>query len=389
MSPAQWHALYANGIIITNASHSKFTQTQPPPSPGTSQTESFGSQVTGMISMDGGASFHPFSAPANVSVQVNSRSDLDNGSTRFFDTEMLQLDISGGSLPGGIMVRESPSKASLGRTSVRTDGSGYQISSFFDIFTEVSLDGGATWSPSVTAPGTMGLQTNAPGVAVNITCPSNITVTATGPAGAVVFYTVTASGRLQSAADVMANPPSGSTFPIGTTTVTSTASDTCGNIANCSFTVTVNPQPSVQAPEYFFQQPVLPPTNSVYISPAQWHVLFAQGIVIRDARHRFFTQNYPLPSLGSTQTETFSSEVDLDVSTDNGATFQPASGTANVTVQVTHSQDVGGTHVLRHRDAATGFERAWIPAARESDAPVHGPDHSAAGDRRLHDQQLL
>ena len=41
---------------------------------------------------------------------------------------------------------------------------------------------------------------------------------------------------------IIANPPSGSTFPIGTTTVTATASDTCGNSATCSFTVTVYPQ---------------------------------------------------------------------------------------------------------------------------------------------------
>src|SRR4029077_17824028 len=107
---------------------------------------------------------------------------------------MLAFDLSGGTLPGGVMVRESPSKASLGRTSVRTSASGYQVSSFFDIFTEVSLDGGATWSPSVTHPGTRGLGTNSPGSNLSITCPSNITVTATGPSGAVVFYTVTASG---------------------------------------------------------------------------------------------------------------------------------------------------------------------------------------------------
>src|SRR5262249_29560737 len=35
------------------------------------------------------------------------------------------------------------------------------------------------------------------------------------------------------------NPPSGSTFPIGTTTVTCTVSDACGNTASCSFTVKV------------------------------------------------------------------------------------------------------------------------------------------------------
>src|SRR4029077_8602818 len=102
--------------------------------------------------------------------------------------------------------------------------------------------GGATWSPSVTHPGTMGLGTNSPGSNLSITCPSNITVTATGPSGAVVFYTVTASGGCTSP-NIVANPPSGSTFPVGTTTVTATASDTCGNSATCSFTVTVTNTP--------------------------------------------------------------------------------------------------------------------------------------------------
>src|SRR5207253_1713632 len=107
-------------------------------------TENFGSRVSGLISMDGGASFQPFSAPANVGVSVNSRSDLDRGNTRFFDTEMLSLSLSGGTLPGGVMVRESPTLASLGKTSVRqvpSDGT-YRIDSFFDVFTEISLDNG-------------------------------------------------------------------------------------------------------------------------------------------------------------------------------------------------------------------------------------------------------
>ncbi len=78
-----------------------------------------------------------------------------------------------------------------------------------------------------------------------IACSSNLTVTATGPGGAVVFFTVTATGGCSPPPFVTANPPSGSTFPIGTTTVISTASDTCGNTNNCSFTVTVNPQVAV------------------------------------------------------------------------------------------------------------------------------------------------
>lgn len=40
-------------------------------------------------------------------------------------------------------------------------------------------------------------------------------------------------------ASTVCNPPSGSTFPVGTTTVTCTATDASGNTATCSFAVTV------------------------------------------------------------------------------------------------------------------------------------------------------
>src|SRR5262249_13547333 len=103
--------------------------------------------------------------------------------------------------------------------------------------------------------------------------------------------------------------------------------------------------PPDTGPQSFFPVPLLPPTNGLYISPAQWHALFAQGIVIRDVRHRFFLQNFPPPGLGATQTHSFGSQREYEVSFDNGATFSPGSGTANVTVRVTHSQDIGGTAV--------------------------------------------
>src|SRR5208283_2380611 len=88
ISPAQWHAYYANGIVITNVTHEAFTQSLPPPPPGGNQVESFGSTVTGQISMDGGHTFSLFTAPAQVSVVVNSRPDEDNRTTRYFDTQM-------------------------------------------------------------------------------------------------------------------------------------------------------------------------------------------------------------------------------------------------------------------------------------------------------------
>lgn len=165
LGPAQWFARYANGIIITNVTQRAFTQAQLPPPPGGTQTESFGSTVEGEISTNGGATFSPLSAPADSQVRVTSM--IDSGSTRFFDTEMLQLNISGGNLPAGVMVRESPTKASVGRTSVRVSGSDYRISSFFDVFTEITLDGGATWSPSIAGPGTLVLSPNPASISVS------------------------------------------------------------------------------------------------------------------------------------------------------------------------------------------------------------------------------
>ena len=77
--------------------------------------------------------------------------------------------------------------------------------------------------------------------ALVLNCSSNLTVTAASSNGAAVFFNVTASGGCSPPPFVSANPPSGSTFPLGITTVLVSASDTCGNSTNCSFTVTVNP----------------------------------------------------------------------------------------------------------------------------------------------------
>ncbi len=76
-----------------------------------------------------------------------------------------------------------------------------------------------------------------------INCPANVTAVAppscNQSAGAVVnFATPTASDVCGSVTPVC-SPPSGSSFPIGTTTVTCTATGAGGSTSNCSFTVTV------------------------------------------------------------------------------------------------------------------------------------------------------
>ncbi len=73
-----------------------------------------------------------------------------------------------------------------------------------------------------------------------VACSADITTRASGPNGAAVTYIASATdaGGLASFACV---PASGSTFAIGETTVTCSATDAAGNSASCSFKVTILP----------------------------------------------------------------------------------------------------------------------------------------------------
>jgi hypothetical protein len=69
--------------------------------------------------------------------------------------------------------------------------------------------------------------------------PGEITADATGPAGATVGYTATATDDLDPAPILACTPTAGSVFAIGDTQVDCVATDSGGNAANASFVVTV------------------------------------------------------------------------------------------------------------------------------------------------------
>ena len=72
-----------------------------------------------------------------------------------------------------------------------------------------------------------------------LSLPADLVLDATGPAGAVAVFTATAKDDDGLAYPVSCAPASGSTFPIGTTTVSCQATDAAGNTALGSFRVTV------------------------------------------------------------------------------------------------------------------------------------------------------
>ena len=72
-----------------------------------------------------------------------------------------------------------------------------------------------------------------------LTLPAGITVDATSEAGAVVEFTASAFDQVNGALSVACTPPSGSTFPVGTTIVRCSASDASSNVSRGTFAVTV------------------------------------------------------------------------------------------------------------------------------------------------------
>ena len=131
----------------------------------------------------------------------------------------------------------------LGSIIVNTDESG---TANFD----VNLPASVPINPIVTAAATDGygntsefsncvqveeLKDSTPPV---INCPGNFVMPCSVDLLVPLTYTVTATDDVDPSPTVTCSPPSGSGFPVGTTTVTCTARDSSGNESDCVFTVT-------------------------------------------------------------------------------------------------------------------------------------------------------
>jgi hypothetical protein len=176
---------YANGILLRNPIYHQFTACDSPPPAGSTSTLSIGAEARFDISTDGGITWIPEAAPAHMSMIVQSctRDSICGcpcgqfcyqcglgGPTclgpgegciagavpvasiapqRDLDIELLQLDISGGTLLPGLLIRESPTMISPGSATITDLGGGsFHIDGFFYVVAELSLDNGQTWASS-------------------------------------------------------------------------------------------------------------------------------------------------------------------------------------------------------------------------------------------------
>ena len=155
LSPSDVHAKYSGPaleVVLSMVEHQPFAELDPddflcrdPGGADCDEHHHFGSNLHAMVSINNGP-LQPIEMQGPVMTVAYGKGPGDTTGT--FDTEMLSMSLSG----GPAMIRESPSKASTGKTSIIPLGPGgtgpYHIDSFFDVFTELSLDGGTSWMPS-------------------------------------------------------------------------------------------------------------------------------------------------------------------------------------------------------------------------------------------------
>lgn len=133
------HALFPGGIDFDNPIHKCFENVTTSTDPVTGdETEQFDTTIEG--SFDDGSGPQPLVLTGPVEIRTLRKGSDTTGQ---FDTEMVSMSLTGdvGGIP--IEIRESPVRSSEGETRVDDIGGGqFEIDSFFDVFTEVSIAGG-------------------------------------------------------------------------------------------------------------------------------------------------------------------------------------------------------------------------------------------------------
>jgi hypothetical protein len=141
---------FPNGTItnrIRGLRLSKLGNSITPPAPNNSAPYSEPNMIAAFEFSEDGVSWGPGTANGALSATITCTSGPGD-TTATFDTEMLSLDLFGIGPIGTVAIRESPTKQSLGKHTLRSDARGYRVSSFFDVFLELSTDDGITWIPA-------------------------------------------------------------------------------------------------------------------------------------------------------------------------------------------------------------------------------------------------
>jgi hypothetical protein len=139
---------YTNGGVLTVRSFSIRNFPSPILLPTVNSSDTYtnpNTLVTMQMSFDG-ISFFSAQATGQVSMVISNGNDV-TGNITSYDTELLALNLTGSTVQfGSFKIRESPTKASLGKHLVKETAGGSVIAGYFDFSSELSVNNGETWA---------------------------------------------------------------------------------------------------------------------------------------------------------------------------------------------------------------------------------------------------
>lgn len=219
-----------------------------------------------------------------------------------------------------------------------------------------------------------------------VSTPENLMVSGNS-SGAVVNFDVSAGDGFTATTPAFASPPSGSLFPVGTSTVNVTATDSGGQIWSKSFTVTVFPGPSV-IQQINPSAGVVPGTVEI-LSPNSIRIVGAGGTTNGGASADLWTGNNDsntyqfMPWQGDgVFTARLTSFTSTDASAKAGLIFRETtnagsrystihllrSGSVNFQHKTATSGSSSGTNFFSGSASTGGGIPEWIRMVRQGDA---------------------
>jgi len=144
-----------SGLQITGENLFPTSGIMLPDSPGGTNAGTFG----GRLKLDGFNSGSSFTSFFDVFVDINiekvsdSTTFLAPGNVESFQVQMVSMGDASAAQP--VQIRLDPGLQSSGTTTVTDTGKDFKIDSFFDVFTDISIDGGQTWVPTTPQRGTL------------------------------------------------------------------------------------------------------------------------------------------------------------------------------------------------------------------------------------------
>ncbi len=133
-------AVFSGSVAATDIFFSQFVNIDRFPD-GPDEIQNYFATFT--LTMDAGTGPIPVTLTGPVTTRAFNKV---GNTTGMFDTEIIEMNLTGDIAGIPVIMREDPSLGSMGQTVIDDIGGGlYFIDSFFDVFTEVSIDGGGSF----------------------------------------------------------------------------------------------------------------------------------------------------------------------------------------------------------------------------------------------------